>query len=660
MKKIFQLDSLNKKLLAIFLTLTIIPLIITVIVIYYATEQGFTKLITNQQKEMEHTIEAQFNKVAEDLLNITTIYASNTELVSAFQSEERDELLQKVNPIYSRLQSEHGLNVLEFGDASGIVFLRGHNPREHGDDKSKLPAIQNSLNGKAISGFEFGKSGLSVRAFAPIISNNEIIGTIQTGVDGAFLEDLNNMLQGVAIDLYNQDGMIVVSSEEAHVGEVIDHASVLTSVKKGETVSYSDNEILTTYLPLYDPTHNEIIGAIGINQDITVIQDTKQQITMIALIITAVTLIIVLFVVIKFSKTISNPIKNIALLMGELSKGNLKVSIKDCKRNDEIGQLTAAMQMMKNNLHNTIEQVATASNKVTLQSEELTQSATEVKSGSEQIAMTMQEIASGTEKQADSASELASTMGILAAKIQEANEKGEQAQESSGKVLEMTNEGKNLMKASNQQMMKIDDIVQVAVRKMDNLNNQAQEISELVLVIHRVANQTNLLALNASIEAARAGEHGKGFAIVAEEVRKLAEQVSISVTDITEIVSKVQNESRNVVESLKTGYTEVAQGTIKIKTTNETFNEISSSVTSMVYNIKNISENLTDITASSQIMNGSIEEIAAISEEAAAGVEETSATTQQSSSSMEEVAGSSEQLAELADQLNELIRQFKI
>jgi len=659
MKKMFNLDSLNKKLLAIFLTLTIIPLIFTVIVIYSAAEQGFTKLITNQQGEIEHIVQSQFSKVSEDLLDITKIYATDKELVSAFQSEDRDEVLRKVNQIYPRLQAEHGFDVFEFGDVSGTVFLRGHNPEKHGDDKSKLPAIQYALDRQTISGFEFGNSGLAVRAFSPIVHNNEVIGTMQTGVNGTFLKELNTSLQGVAIDLYNQDGVVAVSSSEENVGESIENASILSSVKNGETVSSSDNESLDSYLPMYDPTNSEIIGVIGINQDISIIQDTKQQIALIAFIITLVTLMIVLLVSIKFSKTIANPIKKIAEIMGELSKGNLKVLIKDNNRNDEIGQLTGAMQVMKDTLHDTIEQVAEAAFSVSAQSEELTQSAIEVKTGSEQIAMTMQEIASGSEKQADSASELAYTMGVFATKVQESSEKGEQIQGSSIDILGMSNRGRELMESSDRQMMKIDGIVQEAARKMDNLDHQTQEISKLVSVIQEVANQTNLLALNAAIEAARAGEHGKGFAVVAGEVKKLSEQVSASVTDITDIVNNIQTESANVTASLQNGYKEVEQGTLHIKTTSETFNGINKAITKMAENVKLITENLSSFAVNSQEMNSSIEEIAAITEESAAGIEETAATSQQSSSSMEEVAEGSEKLANLGEALNQLVRHFK-
>ena len=660
MKRIFKQDSLGKKLMAIFLAITIIPLVVTVSVIYYETDQGFTRIIENQQKEVESSIETQFDKVSSDLLDLSMIYTNQEDLVSAFQSGDRDELLLEVNRIFPRLQKEHGLEIFELGDTKGAVILRGHNLEKYGDDKSSLPSIQNALDGKASAGFEFGSSGLSVRAFTPIISNNKVIGTLQTGMDDSFLEDIKNNLEGVKIDLYDGDGTIVVSSEKDHEGKKIGNTSIVTNVKQGKTISTHDNENLQSFMPLYDPTKSEIIGIVGLSQNISTIQDTKQQITFISILIAVITFIIVLFVSLMFSKTITKPIKYIVKSMEELAKGNLGIEIKNSKEKNEIGQLVNAMQVMKNSLHQTIEKVADASTSVSAQSEELMESSHEVMKGSGQISHTMEEIATGTERQADHASEIAFTMSDFAAIVQETSNKGEQIQASSVEVLGLTNEGKQLMGSSQLQMAKIDNLVREAVQKMDDLNHQMQKISEIVLIIQKVADQTNLLALNASIEAARAGEQGKGFAVVANEVKKLAEQVSFSVADISGIVNNIQNESGMLGESLKEGYQEVAQGSKQIKTTGETFDRISVSITEMVRNIQSTSKQLLTIAEGSQKMNGTIEEMASISEESAAGVEETVAVAQQSSSSMEEIVNSSARLAKLAEDLNELIYHFKL
>ncbi|WP_407639273.1 methyl-accepting chemotaxis protein [Bacillus tuaregi] len=272
----------------------------------------------------------------------------------------------------------------------------------------------------------------------------------------------------------------------------------------------------------------------------------------------------------------------------------------------------------------------------------------------------MQEIATGSETQANTSSELATAMSIFSGKVQEADEQSEHIQTASNQVLDLTKEGSLLMDASTKQMIKIDHIVKDSVQKVKTLDIQAQQISKLVVVIKDVADQTNLLALNAAIEAARAGEHGKGFAVVADEVRKLAEQTGSSVKDITGIVADIQNGFNLVTESLQAGYGEVEKGTTQIDTTNKTFNVISSSVTQMGDSIHTIAANLSDIAATSEEMSSSIQEIAATAEESAAGIEQTSASIQETTSTMEEVTRSSRDLSELAEELDRMIRRFKL
>ncbi len=360
------------------------------------------------------------------------------------------------------------------------------------------------------------------------------------------------------------------------------------------------------------------------------------------------------------ARSITKPVNMVMDRMKAIAEGDLSQEQLVTNGKDEIAHLVKATNTMTENTRDLLSHLNTVSGTVTGHSEELMQSANEVKAGTEQVSITMEELARGAETQANSASELAARMGTFKTKVDEANRNGEQIQIYSNEVLKMTNEGTYLMTSSTEQMTTIDQIVQDAVKKMENLDNQSKEITKLVVVIKDIADQTNLLALNAAIEAARAGEHGKGFAVVADEVRKLAEQVAISVHDITKFVENIQKESNMVVESLENGYVEVEKGTEQIKAAGHTFDQINNSLTEMVSKIHIVTENLGQISASSQEMNGSVEEFASVSEEAAAGIEQTAASAEQTSGSMEEVAGNSEQLAKLAEELYDLIRKFKL
>ncbi|MGG3926604.1 HAMP domain-containing methyl-accepting chemotaxis protein [Metabacillus fastidiosus] len=377
------------------------------------------------------------------------------------------------------------------------------------------------------------------------------------------------------------------------------------------------------------------------------------------MIIAIIILITGIVTALLISRSITNPILSVMKRMNELANGILNQEPLQTNARDEIGELVSATNMMSSNNRKLLNKIFEVSETVSSQSEELTQIASEVKSGTEQAAITMEELASGAETQANSTSDLANIIGTFTKKVEVANENGSLIQDNSNKVLEMTIEGRKLMNSSTNQMTKVNHIVNNSVEKMQNLDNQLQEISKIVSVIKTIADQTNLLALNAMIESARAGEHGKGFAVVADEVRKLAEQVALSVNDITVIVTNIQTESSVVTDSLKVGFTEVQQGTAQIETTEKTFNEISSSVTEMGENIKVVSKNLMEILLNNQKTSEAIEEIASVSEEAAAGIEQTAASAQQVSSSMEGITGSSEQLVKLAEELNELVRQFK-
>ncbi|WP_036689564.1 methyl-accepting chemotaxis protein [Paucisalibacillus globulus] len=452
------------------------------------------------------------------------------------------------------------------------------------------------------------------------------------------IAEKNNQLQQVANDLMN--------SSETDKQLILDKG--LKEITPIISSLVEDTNAMFTW-----------IQGIADEQGADIKSDAQSKVKL-ALILSILITLLSGFAGVYLSTKISKPIRMVMNHMDVIAKGDLSKEPLSIKSKDEVGQLVDSTNQMANSMRDMLKQINKVSETVTSHSEELTQSASEVMMGTEQVATTMQELATGSETQANVSSKLSSGISIFSMKVKEANEFGNHIQHKSQQVLNMTNDGSQLMESSTIQMEKANKIVQDSYMKVESLHQKSDEISKMIEVIKEVAEQTNLLALNAAIEAARAGEHGKGFSVVADEVRNLAEQTASSLTIITKIVNDMQQEVLLVTDSLKSGYNEVEEGTNQIRHTHSTIKNIKESVTEMATNINGISENLSAMATNTERLDSATQDIAATAEESAAGIEQTTASVQQTSSSMEEVTRSSEDLAKIAEKLNELVRKFQL
>lgn len=359
-------------------------------------------------------------------------------------------------------------------------------------------------------------------------------------------------------------------------------------------------------------------------------------------------------------RSITKPISRLVQNFEQIAAGDLQIDTEHEERHDEIGKLASSSKLMIEHLRNMVQNIQRISYTVRQQSEYLTKSANEVSAGAEQVAATMEQLSAGVEEQASSSVDMSTRIEDLNEQIIEADDDGKNLDEVSKVVYELSNKGKSEIIEAVEQMNEITSMVAESVAKINELEQRTEQISDLSNVIQEIAEQTNLLALNASIEAARAGEAGQGFAVVASEVRKLSVQVGESVNEITAIITGVQKETLNMVDSLQKSQQKVEDGNKQLRISQESFDAINEGISNMMKRIAHLTLNLSRISENTNQVKKSVDEIAAISEQSVAGIEQSSATAQQQSSSMQEIADHAKELYSLSEQLEETIKQFKV
>ena len=401
--------------------------------------------------------------------------------------------------------------------------------------------------------------------------------------------------------------------------------------------------------------------AVDTNETNRIAVQEKMKSTALLLVLSGIISIIVAYALfIWISAKVNKDLKRVVSTSVEIANGNLAFTDLVYEGTDEIGQLSQSINHMGNRLREMIQEVSYLATEVDKHSEALFESSTEVKQGSEQIALTIEELANGSTNQANETSAISESTSALQENLLIATNKSQELSGFTDNVHAVVIKGDQQMEDSLSQMKVINQVVHVAVDKVGSLEQKTNSINELVTVIQSIADQTNLLSLNATIEAARAGEAGKGFAVVANEVRKLAEGVSQSVANITNIVESVKVETREMATELVKGFEEVNKGTKQLEQTGKSFIEMKENIEEMNNRVSHISTAFGQFYTSSQHINDAVSNIAAITEETAAGSEEISASALEQSQSIDSISISTKELKTMVDHMNELIKKFKL
>lgn len=367
-----------------------------------------------------------------------------------------------------------------------------------------------------------------------------------------------------------------------------------------------------------------------------------------------------IFLMLYVHRKVTTPLKSVVAAANNIANGELYHQDITNHSKDEIGQLAIAFNTMKSNLSNLMTHIQNNSEHLTGAAEELTASTEEVSATTEEVSSRIHETAAAAETATIAAKESAAAMDETATGVQRIAEATQQLHHSAIATSETANTGNNIIEEAQQQMNVINDSTQLINTLVQKLSKQSVEISNITEVITTITDQTNLLALNAAIEAARAGEHGKGFAVVADEVRKLAEESKQSANKIVALTQDIQQDTKNVEKAVVDGLHSVNDGVKMIGEAGIAFESIVQAITSM-------SDQIEDISATSEEISASAEQVAASVAEIAYGASASADNTKIIAEAMKEQAATIQQVNFVATELSEKslelqnqIHQFKL
>ena len=422
----------------------------------------------------------------------------------------------------------------------------------------------------------------------------------------------------------------------------------------GETISTRGDRTLTVYTPV-----NKYGWGVIAHEPVLEVFSSLIYSSIIAGVILLLAIGVAIYAAFKVAGGIVNPLKDLIAAADKIAGGDLTNTI-EIKGAAEVTQLADEFNSMTRQLRELIMQTTATAQTVTTASEQLAAAISEVGKASEEVATTVQHVAVGTGEQVElsrKSAQVISSMVDFGADSTKAADTAAAAAESSE---HLASQGADQSQSAVMTMSQIQEDVNNTARMIHILGDKSRQIGNIVDTITGLAGQTNLLALNAAIEAARAGEQGRGFAVVADEVRKLAEQSETAAKEIASIIGAIQGETLEAVTAMDRGSRDVTAGVAVVEASGAAFRDIHQSIRDINSQMKNIVELAKHQKAGSEEVEEAVRHIADVAQANAASAEQVAAASQQQNAAVQEIAASAEGLAQMANELRTVVSKFSI
>ena len=495
--------------------------------------------------------------------------------------------------------------------------------------------------------------------------SNDLLGVM--GVDislDSVIKEVNSIQLGEKgfVSLSDRSGNVMATRNKDFIGKKIPVPALSEALKTQSlgTVEYSNLENGKQIKKFLSFKRMDSLGwTLSGTMYVDEVKSSTSVLLKDTLLIGLVSLLAALSISFMLSKKITDSIKLILIDMERVRQGDFTARCR-AKSSDEIGMLCEhfnttidSIGSLIGNIKDVIENVSSASCKLSANSEQTNAASLDVLKTVEEISSGASDQAYEAEKGAHLVSGLSQKLNRLIKNTDEMERFADDAIDSNSQGIEMVRLLKEKTKLNEISTDKIESAIL-------NLDKNTINIGDIVSTISAISEQTNLLALNASIEAARAGDAGKGFSVVAEEIRKLAEESKTAAGEIHDIILNIQNDSKNTVSIMNEVKTVTNDQSSSVFKVNESFDLISDSIQNISQKIKLVSSFIDEISAEKEGIVSAIESISSVSEETAAATQEVNASVQEQTNAISEVAGLAEKLSDMSSKLKSEIDRFTV